>query len=160
MIQISDFYLKSLADSISNHEVMMSVGGFSGEHWGPNVDVRAFSKLLSQIVFGVSAEQSGRNQSVRAFVLKIIARGQSTDSTSMLSFLEIFEILKGNDFRILEGFNLKEVSSFATWIESSEVLTESTKHAEALLMILFQDNPPDMDFLMTEYTSLKDSVDA
>jgi hypothetical protein len=38
--------------------------------------------------------------------------------------MDIFKILKDNDFRILDGVDSKEVSNFVSWIEFSEVLTE------------------------------------
>jgi hypothetical protein len=103
---------------------MTEVGGFSGEGWRPAVDIRAFAELLSRIVIGDSAEERGYSLSVPIFVLNIIERGQSLDSNAKLSFIDIFETLKDNDFRILEGVDSKEVSNFVSWIEFSEALTE------------------------------------
>jgi hypothetical protein len=103
---------------------MSEVGGFSGESWRPAADVRAFSELLSRIVHGDSAEESGSSLSVPAFVLEMIERGQSLDSEAKLSFVDIFETLRVNNFRLLEGVDSKEVWNFASWIEFSEALTE------------------------------------
>jgi serine/threonine protein kinase len=124
LIQISDFCVKSLSDVGGNLEEIAEVGGFSGEGWRPAADVRAFAELLSRIVIGDSAEEGGCSLSVPEFVLNIIKRGQSLDSNAKLSFVGIFETLKDNDFRILEGVDSKEVWNFVSWIEFSEGLTE------------------------------------
>jgi hypothetical protein len=124
VVQISDFFEKSFSEIVSNSEAIAEVGGFSGEGWRPAADVRAFAELLSRIVIGDSAKERACSLSVPAFVLKMIERGQSSDSNATLSFADIFEILKGNHFRILEGVDLKEVSNFVSWIEFSEALNE------------------------------------
>jgi serine/threonine protein kinase len=124
LIQICDFYVKSLSEIVDNSEAMAEVGDFSGEGWRPDADVEAFAGLLSRIIIGDSAEKRGYGLSVPAFVLKMIERGQSLDSQVKLSFVDIFEILKDNDFEILEGVDSKEVSNFVRWIEFSEALTE------------------------------------
>jgi hypothetical protein len=100
------------------------VGGFSGERWSPTADVQAFAKLLSQIVKCGSADEFGCSRSVPAFVLRIIEKGQSSDSKTRLSFVDIIKTLKGHDFRILEGVDTQEVSTFVNWIEISEAFTE------------------------------------
>jgi hypothetical protein len=124
LIQICDFCVKSFSEVGGNSEAIAEVGGFSGEDWRPSADIRAFAELLSRIVIGDSAEDRGCSQSVPGFILNMIERGQSLDSNATLSFVDIFEALKGNDFRILEGVDSKEVSKFVRWIEFSEALTE------------------------------------
>jgi hypothetical protein len=124
LIEICDFCEKSLSDVGGNSEAMAEVGGFSGEDWRPAADVRAFAELVSRIVQGDSAEEIGCSLSHPPFVVNIIERGRSLDSHAKLSFVEIFETLKDNDFRILEGVDSKEVSNFVRWIESSEALTQ------------------------------------
>jgi hypothetical protein len=54
----------------------------------------------------------------------MIERGTSLDSGPKLSFVEIFETLKENDFRILEGVDSKAISNFVSWIEFTEALAE------------------------------------
>jgi hypothetical protein len=54
----------------------------------------------------------------------MIEIGQSLDADAKLSFMDIFKTLKDNEFRILEGFDSKEISNFVSWIEFSETLTE------------------------------------
>jgi hypothetical protein len=66
----------------------------------------------------------GGGQSVPAFVLKIIEKGQFSDSKAMLSFVDITKTLKRHDFAILDGVDSNEVSDFASWIELSEPLTD------------------------------------
>jgi hypothetical protein len=124
VVQISDFYLDNLSEVGGKSEATDEIGGFSGEGWRPDTDVGAFAELLSTIGRGESADESGCSLSVPGFVLKMIKRGQSSNSTATLSFVEIFETLKVNDVRILEGVDSKEVSQLASWIEFSEARTE------------------------------------
>jgi hypothetical protein len=124
LIQICDFCVKSLSEIGYDSEGIAEVGGFSGESWRPAADVRAFAELLSRIVIGDSAEDRGCSLSVPVFVLEMIERGHSLDSNTKLSFMDIFETLKNNEFRILGGVDSKEVSNFVSWIELTEVLTE------------------------------------
>jgi hypothetical protein len=124
LIQISDFCVKSLSEIGGNSEVITEAGGFSGENWRPDADVQAFGELLSKIVIGGSSKESRTSQSIPAFVLKMIEQGQSSDSKATVSFVEVFETLKREEFRIVEGVDSKEVSNFVSWIELSEALTE------------------------------------
>jgi serine/threonine protein kinase len=124
LIQICDFCVKSFSEIGCNSEVMAEVGGFSGGDWRPAGDVRAFAKLLSKIVISDSADESECRLSVPGFVLEMIERGQSLDPNATLSFVDIFETLKNNDFEILQGVDSTEVSKFVSWIEFSEALTE------------------------------------
>jgi hypothetical protein len=75
-------------------------------------------------VFGSSAGKIGRNPRVPPFVSDMIEKGLSTDMTAVESFQAIFETLKWNDFRIMEGIDLDEVTKFVDWIKWSEQLTE------------------------------------
>jgi serine/threonine protein kinase len=124
LIHICDFCVKSFSDVGGNGETIAELGGFSGEGWRPAADVRAFAELLSRIVIADSTRERGGSLRVPAFVLKMIERGQSFDCNAKLSFVDIFETLKDNDFRILAGVDSKEVSNFVSWIEFSETLTE------------------------------------
>jgi serine/threonine protein kinase len=124
LIQISDFCVTNFSEVGGNSEAMAEVGGFSAENWRPAVDVRAFAELLSRIVIGDSAHESELRLSVPGFILNMIEKGQSLDSDARLSFMDIFETLKNNDFRILEEVDPIEVWNFVRWIEFSEALTE------------------------------------
>jgi serine/threonine protein kinase len=124
VIEICDFCVKSLSEVGGNSEAIVEVGGFSKESWRPEADVRGFAELLSQIVIDGSSEENRISQSVPAFVLKTIEQGQSSDSNATVSFVEIFETLKSEKFKILEGVDSKEVFNFVSWIELSERLTE------------------------------------
>jgi hypothetical protein len=124
VIHICDFRVKSLKEVANNSDAMAEVGGSSGKHWRPDVDVKAFTELLSRIVIGDSAEKGRCSLSVARFVLEMIERRQVLDSDAKLSFVDIFETLKDNEFRILDGVDLTEVSNFVRWIEFSEALTE------------------------------------
>jgi serine/threonine protein kinase len=124
LIQICDFYQKSLSEAGGNLEAIAEVESFSGEYWRPNADVRGFAELLSRIVNGDSVEESGCGLSIPGFVLQMIERGQSLDCNATLSFVDIFKTLKDNHFRILEEVDSKAVSNFVNWIEFSEALLE------------------------------------
>jgi serine/threonine protein kinase len=124
VIQICDFCVQSLSEVVGNSEAIAEVGGFSGKDWRPDADVRGFAELVSKIVIGCSSEESRTSQSIPTFVLKMIEQGQSSDSKATVSFVEIFETLKDEEFKILEGVDSKEVTNFVSWIELSEKLTE------------------------------------
>jgi serine/threonine protein kinase len=124
LIEIFDFCENSLSEVLGNSEAMTEVGGFSGESWRPAADVRAFAELLSRIAIGKSAGAMGCSESVPGFVFEMIERGQSLDTKSTLSFVDIFETLKVNNFGILDGVDSTEVSNLVNWIEFSEALTE------------------------------------
>jgi hypothetical protein len=83
-----------LSEVGENSEALAEVGGFSGEGWSPDGDVRAFAELLSRILLDDSAKERGCSLSVPTFVLKMIERGQSLDSNAMLSLMDIFTTLK------------------------------------------------------------------
>jgi hypothetical protein len=101
-----------------------SAGGFSGHNWTPQSDVRSFTILFSEIAIAVSAGQGSCSRKVPSFVSGIIERGQSLDSKAVDSFSDILENLKENNFEIMEGVDIHEVSAFMNWIELSESLTE------------------------------------
>jgi serine/threonine protein kinase len=124
LVQIRDFCMSDFAELVSNPDVRVNLGGFSGESWSPSSDIQAFSRILSEIVVGASAGQGGFDPSVPSFVSWLIEKGQSPDLKTMKSFLDIFEILKRNQFRIMEGVNIEEISNFVNWIEWSERLIE------------------------------------
>jgi hypothetical protein len=124
MIEIKDFCMNDLYEFESDKGGMVDLGGFSRESWKPNADIQAFSRILSAIVFETFACQDGRDRDIPLFVSKIIAQGQPGNLRGMESLTDIFEILKQKDFKILAGVDVEEVSNFASWIESSERLTE------------------------------------
>jgi DNA helicase TIP49 (TBP-interacting protein) len=53
-------------------------------------------------VIGGSPDECGSRQSVPTFVWKMIEQGQSEDSQGMVSFVDTFNTLKTEHFRILE----------------------------------------------------------
>jgi hypothetical protein len=124
MIQITDFCTKSLIDLKCTRGAEADIGGFSGESWRPKADVRAFSVILSEIVSETSGGQERRGAYVPSFISGIIERGQLADSRSTESFADIMRTLKERDFKIMEGVDSQEVSSFVSWIEWSETLIE------------------------------------
>jgi hypothetical protein len=124
VIHISDFCMNGFSNLEGHNDAIAGTAGFSRESWTPKADVQGFAGILSEIVIVTSAQQDGRDPAVPTFVSEIIERGQSADSNAVQSFLDIFEILKRNNFKIVEGVDSHEVWSFVNWIESSEVLIE------------------------------------
>jgi hypothetical protein len=124
MIQISDFCMNTLQELESDTAMKADVQGFSRENWTPNRDVLGFVGILSEIVVGASAEHGGGLPAVPSSVSEIIEKRQLANPTETNSFSEIFEFLKQNDFKIMEGVNFNEVSNFVNWIEGSESLSE------------------------------------
>jgi hypothetical protein len=119
VIQITEFGLNGYQDAVE-----MDIGGFSGESWTPTVDVRAFTRILSEIVVGASAEQGCGSSGIPSFVLEIIENGESVDLKRVKSMSNILKILKLHDFKIMERVDVEEVSNFVKWIEKSETLIE------------------------------------
>jgi hypothetical protein len=113
-----------LSEVGGDSEAVTEVGGFSGENWRPDADVKAFVELLSKIVIGGSSKESRSSQSIPAFVLQMIEQGESSDAMAIVSFVDIFKTLKCEHFKILDEVDSKEVSNFVSWIELSERLTE------------------------------------
>jgi serine/threonine protein kinase len=96
-IQIADF------GSIHLDVDQSAVRGFSGRGWTPQTDVRAFASILSEIVIGGPANgEAFVPTEVPEFVSTIIKKGLSPESEIPLSFNDLFEILKSNNFQIVE----------------------------------------------------------
>jgi serine/threonine protein kinase len=118
-VEIADFNLIGLEGSDGS--------GFSGEGWSPSADVAAFAALLFEIVVGAPPpETSAENGEVTlppwipSFVSEIINEGFSRVSTKQLSFIDIFERLRANDFEIVSDVDSDDVSGFVGWVESGE----------------------------------------
>jgi hypothetical protein len=124
VIEITDFFVNGFGDQEGNAGSEIDNGGFSGESWTPEVDIRGFAKLLSEIVVESSAEQSIGSSGIPLFVLEIIANGESPYVKSIKSFSDILKILKLHNFEIIEGVDVEEVCNFVKWIEFSETLIE------------------------------------
>jgi serine/threonine protein kinase len=124
VLQITDFCVTGLGEDGDNEGSKADLGGFSGEKLTPNADVRAFTKILSEIVIGGSNQQDDGVSRLPLFVSEMIERGQSGDLKAIGSFSKILKILKQNDFEIVEGTDLEDISSFVNWVERSEPLIE------------------------------------
>jgi hypothetical protein len=115
---------------IADFRPMRRDGGFSGEGWSPRADVSAFVMLLFEIVSGCSQSwpmpAAGKAHgkfiqlpSVPAFVSEIIKGGLFPSPVRELSFIDIIETLKSNDFRIVSGVDFGKVSAFVSRVESA-----------------------------------------
>jgi hypothetical protein len=80
-------------------------------------DVEAFARILSGIVIGIPVDEGIHSPGIPSFVREIIETGQSGDLKRVESFHEIIEILKRNEFQILDGVDNEKVSSFVRWME-------------------------------------------
>jgi hypothetical protein len=77
--------------------------------------------ILFEIVVGGSATGvASIPASIPNFVSEIIKLGHYHTSVKRYSFNDIFKILKQNNFQIEDGVDSEEVSTFVSWIESTE----------------------------------------
>jgi hypothetical protein len=124
MIPINDFSLHNLFNNESYECVGMDFDDFSRESFPPTADFHAFTRILSEIVFGASCDGSGPAEDIPSFVSEIIERNRYTDLKAVDTFSSILTILREHDFKIVEGVDSHEVSKFVSLIEFSETLTE------------------------------------
>jgi serine/threonine protein kinase len=124
VIQITDFGLNGFGELEGQEGGKKDIGGFSGENWTPTVDMRAFTRILSEILIGASAEQGCDSSDIPSFVFEIIGNGESADLKAIKSLSDILKILKLHNFQIIEGVDIEEVWHFVKWIEKSETLIE------------------------------------
>jgi serine/threonine protein kinase len=120
-IQITDFGLIGL--KIWGNEGLVHIGGLSDEGWTPKIDICGFVSIFLEIVVGPSAQyETSIPSDVPEFVSDIIKSRLWSESESERnrSFLDIFNILRRNDFQILDGVDSTEVSTFVSWVELSE----------------------------------------
>jgi serine/threonine protein kinase len=124
VIQITDFCLNSFGEFEDEDGFEQGIAGFSGESWTPTVDIRAFTRIFSEIVVGASAGHDCDSSGVPSFVLEIIENGESSDLKAVKPLSDILKILKLHNFQIIEGVDVESVSDFVKWIEKSETLIE------------------------------------
>jgi hypothetical protein len=85
------------------------------------VDIYGFASILFEIVFGRPVQcELYVPADVPYFISKIIETGLLLSSKRQYSFHDIFEILKQYDFKITDGVDSEEVSTFVSWVESAE----------------------------------------
>jgi hypothetical protein len=124
VIQITGFDQNGTGEFEDNEGADADIGVFSGESWTPKADIQAFTRILSEIVVGSSAEQGCGRSGIPSFIYEMIEGGEYADRKSIESFPGILNILKQHNFKIMEGVDVEEVSRFVRWIEWSETLTE------------------------------------
>jgi serine/threonine protein kinase len=124
MIQISDFSLHNLFNQEGDRLAETDFDDFLVDNFRPEADIHAFTRIFSEIVFGASCQRGGHAGEIPSFVSEIIKRGQCTNLKAVASCKTILNILKQNDFKIIEGVDSCEVSKFVSFIELSETLTE------------------------------------
>jgi hypothetical protein len=97
------------------------IGCFSGEGWTPKTDVDEFVSLFFEIMFGRPADATTLiDINVPYFVSQIMRAGFNSKSERILSFSDILNLLKVNDFRIVADVDSEDVSAFVSWVESAE----------------------------------------
>jgi hypothetical protein len=106
----------------------VGIGGFSGAMWSPKIDLDGFVSILIEIIVGHPATQSDFSNGrvifppdVAMFVLEIISANQLSDRGKRVSFKNIFDVLKVNDFKIVSGVDSAEVLRFVKWVEELEL---------------------------------------
>jgi hypothetical protein len=93
-------------------------------------------RIVSEIVFGTSAEPSGGCFGIPPFVVEVIDRGEFADLKRIESFRHILKIAKRHNFKIMEGVDVEEVSTPIKWVEWSEVLITEAKPYGRLISFL------------------------
>jgi serine/threonine protein kinase len=128
-IHIADFCIDRLS-GCEGCDCRIGMGGFFGEGWTPKGDLRGFAVILFEIIVGhLATEAEAANQiptlplEVPEFVLEIIRKGLYSHSES-ISFGDIFNILKKNEFQIIRGVDSTEISVFANQVELAEQSVE------------------------------------
>jgi hypothetical protein len=97
------------------------IGCFSGEGWTSKTDVDEFVSLFSEIVFGRPADDTTLiDIKAPSVVSQIMKAGFSSKSERILSFSDILNLLKRNDFEITADVDSADVSDFVSWVESTE----------------------------------------
>jgi hypothetical protein len=97
------------------------MGGFSSARWTRQTDVREFALILFEIVFGLPMMgEVSISTDIPELVSWIMKAGLCSEFEKQPSFCNIFQILKQNDFQIMEGVDSAEVLAFANWVESAE----------------------------------------
>jgi hypothetical protein len=97
------------------------IEGFSGSRWTPQTDVGGFASILFEVIVGRPMNgETSIPWTVPEFVSKIIEEGVWSESNIRCSFCNIDQILKDNNFNIVEGVNSSEVLAFVKLIESAE----------------------------------------
>jgi hypothetical protein len=66
----------------------------------------------------------GKNPGIPSFVWEITDKGSFSDSMTGESFLVVFKTLKQNGFKIMDGVDSDEISTFVNLIELSEHFME------------------------------------
>jgi serine/threonine protein kinase len=112
VIQITDFGLNGFGEFEGQDGIEMDIGGFSGDRWTPTVDIRGFTRILSEILIGASAEQGCGSSGIPSFVFEIMENGESADLKAVQSLSDILKMLKLHNFQIIEGVDVEEVSNF------------------------------------------------
>jgi tRNA A-37 threonylcarbamoyl transferase component Bud32 len=124
IIQICDFSLDNVIHQECDKGMETDVGHFSREHFTPTSDFQAFTRLLSEIVSGASAEQGRHADKIPPFLSEVIKRGQYKDVEAIESFTSFLTIFKQHDFNIIAGANIDKVFQFVREIELSETVAE------------------------------------
>jgi hypothetical protein len=115
-IQITDFLGFLSGNGLSD---------FSREGWNPEMDIREFVSILSEIIVGFPVEDEANIPAdVPKFVCEMIQSGLSGEWIRQFSFLDIFETLKQNNFGIVSGVDTAEVCAFVSWVEEFEQCRE------------------------------------
>jgi hypothetical protein len=111
-VQITDFLSCLSEDGLS---------GFSKEGWNPEMDIRGFVSILSEIVINHPAkDEANIPVDVPKFVCEMIKSRFSGEFQRLSSFLNIFKTLKQHDFEIVSGIDTAEVLSSVNWVEALE----------------------------------------
>jgi hypothetical protein len=86
VIPISGFGRNDYGDLESHDEAEVDIVGSSGASLTRKADIRGFTRIVSEIVVGSSAEQCCDCSGIQSFVWEMIERGESADMKGIESF--------------------------------------------------------------------------
>jgi hypothetical protein len=116
---------------VEEEEEETQIGSFSNTRWTPKMDIHAFASILFELVVGRPAKnERSVPRNIPRFVREIIERGLWMKSKREFTFHSIFKRLKQNEFRIEEGIDSAEVSSFVSCVFVFAPLHEQSEFAD------------------------------
>jgi hypothetical protein len=129
-IQLVDFnpVVLEVGENEMESEDGTQLVGFPRKGWTLEGDIEGFASILFELIFwGTPDGEVFIPTGIPDFVSRIIESGLSLISGRSSSFNTILEILKQNDFWILDGVDSAEISAFVSWVESTEGPEKSTE---------------------------------
>jgi serine/threonine protein kinase len=102
VIQITGFGMNDYGDLERHDESEVDIVSSSGASLTRKADIRGFTRIVSEIVFGRLAEPCCGSSGIPSFVLEMIESGNSADMKGIESFRDILQVLNIAQPRIID----------------------------------------------------------